>query len=272
LALRRDDRKRTREYARRKPPGVVQRTVNGSRMILSMDDCGIHRDLYLDGVREPGSTRFFASCLSKEDTVLDIGANIGYYALLEAPRVRRVFAAEPCPDNVERLRENIRINSCDNVVVVPKAFGGTVGTGRLNISSRSNWHSLLPARETTAGVPVEVTTVDAFAGRHERPTVVRMDVEGYELEVVRGMRETGSALSLVFIEVHSYLLGRRGTDELFGVLEESGLRPVFIVKDDTPGFSTVLPVEYAGRIRGGDAGVYQVFFGRNGIPREHEMR
>src|SRR3989344_4906353 len=82
--------------------GIFTRNVQGSRMQLHLDDEGISADLALDGVREPMSTKTVKEEVKHGYTVIEIGANIGYYALMESGLVGnrgRIYAIEPSPNN-----------------------------------------------------------------------------------------------------------------------------------------------------------------------------
>ena len=95
------------------PNGYVEKEINGSRMYLDPTDKGLSIDLLVDGIREPYITEVTKRELKQGQTVVDIGANIGYYALLEARQVGptgRVYAIEPVPENFATLNKNVRLN------------------------------------------------------------------------------------------------------------------------------------------------------------------
>jgi FkbM family methyltransferase len=106
----------------------------------------------------------------------------------------RVLAFEPNPSARAQLAENLTLNGCRNVLVVPKAVGAAPGRALLHVPATPDpSFSSLDAGRFAEGEPidVEVTTVDAeVRAAGVRPAVVKVDVEGGELDVVEGMRGT----------------------------------------------------------------------------------
>ncbi|MBN1793453.1 MAG: FkbM family methyltransferase [Candidatus Omnitrophica bacterium] len=261
-AIEREERRRNILYTGLKPKGPVIKNILGSKMCLNMNDYGIHRDLFLDEIREPVATRHVMDILTGNDVVLEIGANIGYYALIEARLAKKVYAAEPNPRNFADLKVNIEMNGYDNIELFELAFGDTSGPALMNVAPRSNWHSFYPLSEAVGTVTVSMETVDNFLAGREQPTFARMDVEGYELCVVQGMQRTLRNLERLFIEIHAQIMRLKETRELLDILCAAQFYPEKIVKYDKPGFSRVLPNDYIDEVYRGDKGVYEVFFRR----------
>ncbi|NGO76231.1 FkbM family methyltransferase [Streptomyces sp. YC504] len=123
---------------------------------------------------------------------LDAGAYAGLYTLLACranPRLRAV-AVEPNPVAQRILRRNIAVNALeDRVRVVPKALSDAPGTARLALPPRITMASLERTADSTHGVDVPVTTGDQAVG--EQPIdLVKIDVEGFEPQVLRGLART----------------------------------------------------------------------------------
>ena len=123
-----EDQRRTFLYKKTKPKGTIVKQIHGQKMELNMDDFGIHRDLFLFKEREPVATEHIKSILGKEDVVLEIGANIGYYALIEAKLCKKVYAVEPDSRNIKYLKRNIDLNKHLNVDIFEMALGDHSGT------------------------------------------------------------------------------------------------------------------------------------------------
>jgi len=198
--------------------------------------------------------------------VLDIGANIGYYVLMEAQRCRKVYAVEPVPRNVAVLTENVRLNGYDNVEIFSLAFGRAAGMETMYLSAKSNWHSFHPAPDTVGRLDIPVETVDAFLRGRECPTLVRMDVEGYEINIIDGMTETLPRIGRMFIELHADIMSLAETRRLLDTVRGAGFAPELIVKYDRPGMSRVLPDDYVDTIYEGDKGSYEIFFRKRPSP------
>ncbi|RKD98069.1 FkbM family methyltransferase [Halopiger aswanensis] len=162
-----------------------------------------------------------------DDVYWDVGANIGTHALLPAAAQpgARVIAVEPHHRNVAKLIRNKTLNELDSVTVLPIALGDNTGTATLRgADDRPGYGSFSlgnNSEQTVADVPVRPGD-DVIADGVPEPTVVKIDVEGAECEVLDGLTETLSERSIrtVFCEVHRH----EGVDEsdVVGRLEDRG--------------------------------------------------
>ena len=186
------------------------REVQGSLMMLDLTDKGIHKDLYLNGIREPQATKYIQEILEHDWTVVDIGANIGYYALQEAQAVYEVIALEPSPDNFEHLEMNIELNGYLNIEAHQLAIGDITGKMGFEINRACNWNSISKGK---GDISVQVQTLDKFLNG-SKVDFVRMDVEGYEMNVLRGMAGVLEKYKpRLFIEVHRDKLKEFGSSQ-----------------------------------------------------------
>ncbi len=144
-------------------------------------------------------------------TALDIGANVGAYSLLLGQWVGpdgRVCAFEPAPASFAALRRHLELNRLEGIVTaLPMAVCDRVGDVTMLAQTSSGANRLATAGDPSAdGVTVTATTIDAFcAERKLTPQFIKIDVEGFELAVLRGARATlercRDDLSL-FVEFH----------------------------------------------------------------------
>jgi FkbM family methyltransferase len=145
-----------------------------------------------DGRWEPLETGIVESELKEGDVVLDIGANIGYYTLLASRRVGpsgRVFAFEPDPRNFALLRKNLRANGCTNVHVERKAVSDCSGTIRLYLDKLNKGdHTIYDVGGRHAIEVGAVRLDDYFSGSAGKIDLIKIDVQGAEGKVLRGMR------------------------------------------------------------------------------------
>lgn len=167
------------------------------------------------------TTEMFKKVVKKGDTVVDLGANIGYFSLLAARLVGsegKVYAFEPEPMNYELLLKNIELNGYDNIVPVPKAVSNVSGTIRFFLHSKDTgahtiYQPLHGEREFKESIEVQAVTLDEFFKGKEHPIdVIKVDVEGAEVAVLLGMdriiRQNESLK--MFIEFHPPGIRRRG--------------------------------------------------------------
>jgi len=143
---------------------------------------------------EEETTRLLNQVLDQGMTFMDVGAHVGYYSLQAARQVGpsgQVISFEPEPSNYELLTQNIVLNGYSNLTAINKAVSSTVGTATLYITALDNgrnsmYHHGLPESGSTS---VETTTLDSFLASEGWPRVdlVKIDVEGAEVEVLDGM-------------------------------------------------------------------------------------
>ena len=183
--------------------GVVQRgPAKGLRLKADVNVAG-----YRLGTTEPEFQRAFAERIRPGAVVYDLGANVGFYTVLAARLAGpegRVVAVEPFPATAETVRHNARANGFETVDVVEAAVGEAVGRAWLRTDRHDPVTFRLGEDRTVEGVEVPITTVDALvAAGHPPPDVVKVDVEGAEVAVLRGMAETLAAHTpALLVEVH----------------------------------------------------------------------
>jgi FkbM family methyltransferase len=194
--------------------GAVIKNVWDNKMLLNLSDKGINTDLWLSDKREPLICTKFRQMLRNGMVVYDIGANIGYYALQEARIVGKsgyVYAIEPIPENTQALSVNIKLNNFNNIEIHGIAIGEEPHEGRINVSGMSNLSTMLDKsgyRDYGDSIPVNVESVDSFMVGKKPPDVIRMDTEGYETNIIKGMGKllvSGRPL-ILFIEIHFDML------------------------------------------------------------------
>jgi FkbM family methyltransferase len=157
--------------------------------------------------------------LSIDDVFYDIGANIGLYGCIAAQHVTggEVVAFEPHPETAGRLRRNLSRNT-DRYSVYECALADRAGTMELGLpdgDARPGTFKL-GSDELESSVRVDVTRGDDLRAQQSisQPTVVKIDVEGAELDVLDGLDETlrSDACRVVYVEVHSEILRANGFD------------------------------------------------------------
>lgn len=151
------------------------------------------------------------------DVFYDVGANVGFFTLLGARLVGeagRVYAFEPLPDNLQALRRNLSLNDAGQVEVLGVAAAERTGTARLVVTESSLGARLGPP-EAADGLVVETLALDdAVVGRGLLPpSLLKIDVEGAEGAVLRGMRSVlAEHRPIIICEVHGVGTPQRVVD------------------------------------------------------------
>jgi FkbM family methyltransferase len=155
--------------------------------------------------------RLYREFVGRGDLVFDVGASIGENAALFAALGARVVAIEPLPECAPAIaRAGVEVECCA-VGAEPGEVELLVCTQALDITSASReWMSAMREAGLAHGpwdatIVAPMTTLDALIGRHGLPRFVKVDVEGYELEVLRGLSQRVEALS---VETHRAMLGK----------------------------------------------------------------
>jgi FkbM family methyltransferase len=170
--------------------------------------------------------RVLAAILRPGMSYYDVGANVGFFAVLAARLLNpqdSVICFEPVPENVSQINYNARLNNFSNVSVLGVALGRNERTESFYTSNEPTWGNLasvgrLPA-ENSGEITVTVRTLDSVrdANRLPPPALIKIDVEGAEAEVLQGAASTiRNCDPILVIELH-------GTnDPVSDLLEELG--------------------------------------------------
>jgi FkbM family methyltransferase len=119
----------------------------------------------------------------------DVGAHVGFFSILAARAVHprgRVHAFEPMPHNRRRLEEAVRLNRAENVTVHEFAVSDLNASAVLHGHGASAMWTLVAERGEFAGIIVACRTIDSLASDLGDPNAIKIDVEGAELDVLRG--------------------------------------------------------------------------------------
>jgi FkbM family methyltransferase len=177
---------------------VARVRVNSSWLYVDLrDNVGVGWPLYINRSYELAETAFFHRILKPGMVFVDIGANVGYFTVLASRLVGdagTVIAVEPEPKNFELLKRNVNENKLRNVILLNTALGATTGQAELFLSASNYGDHQLYRREDESRQPVSVPldTLDNALARCNisRVDVIKMDVQGYEYQILAGMRRT----------------------------------------------------------------------------------
>ena len=183
------------------------------------------------GAKEQKETEAFLSLVRSGMTVLDIGANIGLYSLLSAKRLDGsgvVHAFEPTPFVARRLRDNVRLNRFQNVIVNQIALSDRAGTAEFYVHEEADCSSL--GAVSSNRIEVQTMSLDEYLRRAaiERVDLIKIDVEGAEVKVLRGAQVLLSRpdAPAMMLEFNPPLLALMGTsdEELAALLSSYGYK------------------------------------------------
>ena len=183
-------------------------------MTLDLEDKGISRTLWLFGVRELDHKWLLEHTLEPGSTMLDVGANIGYYVLLERQIIGedgKIVALEPSPTNFSLLKKNIELHRYNNIELRQQAVSNRDEVREFFIAEESNLNSfhlehLNRSATHKESILVEVKSIRSITDEIGRIDYMRMDIEGHELEVLQDVIELGNAgkhLPNIIFEVHN---------------------------------------------------------------------
>jgi len=224
--------------------GTYIRDVKGNKLHLNPEDMGISRALAQDGIREKESVHALYRHVNPDMIILDIGANIGFYVVLEAQIVTkgkgRIIAVEPAPENVRLLKLSIHANNYNRCInIFQSAISDITGTVELELSCRSNSHQLATLYSNESGlgtIDVPALTLDDLMKRAkvnmEEIDFLRMDVEGAEyiiLPTIYDFLEQKRSF-LMFIEFHPHTNPEQHK-EVLRKLDSFGFRCLSVTKE-----------------------------------------
>ncbi|MEU6959244.1 FkbM family methyltransferase [Streptomyces chrestomyceticus] len=221
------------------------RTRFGATFVTDTQDL-IQRYIYLFGVWEPHLTRWLERRLRPGDVFVDVGANIGYYSLLASRLVGEkgaVVALEASPDFHRVLRKQVAINGCGNVRAVNAAISDREEMLTFILASSHNMgaNSIVPyagEAESTFEVAAQPLSDVLSTDELARARVIKIDVEGAEGSVVRGLvplldqLRSDAELAIEVTPQRMLELGE-SAEELLGALRAHGFHMYRLPNDYT---------------------------------------
>jgi len=231
-------------YKLSKPKGIVLINCQGNKMYVNAEDTGVAPTLLAGVEYEPFETELLKKLLKKNMTVVNIGANIGYYTLIAANYVGsdgKVYAFEPAPKNYKLLVRNIEENGYKNILPIQVAVSDKKGTLKFFLDkSNLGGHSLAKQNinEKNSFVEVETNSLDNFFEKYNKdPKVdlIQMDAQGSEGLILDGAKKIiGNNKLKIIMEFWPYGLNNVGTDalDLLKRLENYGFKIKLINETD----------------------------------------
>jgi FkbM family methyltransferase len=177
------------------PNELVLIKVMNKKMYVNSNDIGIAYPLLKSGIYEEYETETFKNLLQSNTIFIDIGANIGYYTLIAASKIKdgQIYSFEPVKSNYKLLTKNIKINNINNVKAFQKAISNRNGKIKIFIDGTNlGNHSLAKNNviDKTESTEVETIRLDSFFNNLEEiieeDFLIKIDTQGAEGLIVEG--------------------------------------------------------------------------------------
>ena len=180
---------------------TIRKKIDGFTFYLNPDDHGISKRMIITkGRREPG----FRYCLLKEASGIayDVGANLGQYTLHLSKLCEKVIAWEPDQRSIKLLHKNIKANKLKNVQLLSTAISDKMKTVPFVDAKKPNLSRIDELTPRISARTVECMPLDSYF--HNHPTFIKMDIEGGEVNALKGaMKTLADAKEMkILIEVH----------------------------------------------------------------------
>jgi FkbM family methyltransferase len=193
------------------------------------NDEGISTELQIYESHEPLTTHLIINELKQDMVCIDLGSNIGYYAVIESNIIGKsgkIFAIEPSPINFPILKVNLENQKNNNFSAYNIAIGDKNEEMEFIISTKSNWSKIRMNNEKVNSddkiIKIPVKTLDYFVNENniKKIDILRMDVEGFEYNILLGANEVLEKFKpKLFIEIHKMYLGKEKTYQIFNDLK-----------------------------------------------------
>jgi len=194
------------------PYPIIYPFTTKARLIVQKGMTGATGNLYC-GLHDFNDMFFLLHFLRKGDLFIDIGANIGSYTVLAAAHYGvETISIEPVPATFRHLVDNISINHITHITTpLNMALGSTEGS--ISFTSKYDTVNHVATSTDKDTIDVKVNSLDHIVG-NRNPALLKIDVEGYETEVLAGAQQVlqNSSLKAIIIELNGSG-GRYGYDE-----------------------------------------------------------
>ena len=185
--------------------------------IIKKDE-GLSKQLTAFKFREPLNWKNYYDYVENKDIVLDIGANIGLFSILSC-KAKKIICVEPVEECMPILKKNLKDNNME-AIIINKAVGK-------NVKIEKSEHINL-SKVSDNGVLVESETLKKLCDKYN-PTLLRMDVEGYEYEILK--EGIPACVEKICLEFHTNLLGGFKVIELLKIFQNNNFDIDIMIED-----------------------------------------
>ena len=195
------------------PHPIIYQYTENAKLIVRKGLTGATGNLYC-GLMEFNDMAFLLHFLKRTDLFIDIGANIGAYTLLASSEIKaNTISIEPLEDTFKILMDNIYINKIqDNVKAYNIGLGSEIS--KIHFTKSLDTINHVATKDEINTVEVQIDTLDNILINEQCPALIKIDVEGFENEVISGAEKTlaNKSLKAIIIELNGSGL-RYGFDD-----------------------------------------------------------
>ena len=179
--------------------------LDGYEIVIPESDRESNDNPHIDEIKVAKALRSYV--IRQESVFMDVGANIGKISLMTCDFIKHGIAIEPFPESYEMLCENLKqvnqIHQCfhgeDLFETLQLAISDTEGTMKMNWLTRGVEQAKLSTLPEYLSIDVKTTTLDALG---YTPDLLKIDVEGAELALLKGATETLKTVRAMVVELH----------------------------------------------------------------------
>jgi FkbM family methyltransferase len=191
----------------------------------SEEDEGLSKELEEKGFREPHNSLYTYEFVDKNDVVLDIGANLGYFTLL-CKNAKKIISVEPLPQAIPILKKNIDENHLGyKSVVINSAVGKNEGKLLLEVGNSFN-SSRISDKENENTIRVNAISLHRLVKKYGA-NFIRIDVEGYEYEIL--LNNIPKKVNKISLEFHSHRLEKYKIRGLLNYFDKEGFKVKYLI-------------------------------------------
>ena len=204
-----------------------EQSISRSAIIAPHRRCGVSALIYSQGLYDYNNMRLIQHLLKSGGTFMDIGGNIGSYALVASEQnLAKIHVFEPHPDTFRLLQRNIEMNHRSNVSLHNVALGSSEGEVCLTDQSGSSENYIVAGGPQLMGtIAVPCRRMDTLCRDFKiSPQIVKLDVEGFEYDVLQGFGTELSSVQILMIEMNGLSDERsHGQHEIHSLLTSAGM-------------------------------------------------
>ncbi|MBL1280179.1 MAG: FkbM family methyltransferase [Fluviicola sp.] len=212
---------------------IVQTNFGFKIKVNPLFDKNIENVIYERGVYELGTLTVLREFLKPNDTFVDVGANIGFLSLAGAHSVGengRIHCFEPVPSTFEILQKNKELNNFSQIELHEFALGERTEEATIYAEKENRGGASIVNQHSSDGIIIQVKKLDDLALK-STVNVMKIDVEGFELDVLKGAKETiRKDRPKLIIEYSTERNNSGEKHELYQWLVELGIYRVFKLK------------------------------------------